>query len=218
MQQDKFFILALTHSTQRKEELILFWECIYPYLSCTPMTSSDALSFKICSSLGSGSVEVRILELPAYSGFTDFLGKIKDIYGDRGYGLYWVDSEGDEIMVKSIGDYDLALSRMAPAIKFHLNFMPQDSCRHPHGIACHHCKAKIIGFRYKCLTCPAYEQCATCESNGQHSEHRLIRIPKPEDVYSKALFKLLNKSVLSYDKENSGVHDMLNQFWTGEAP
>lgn len=39
----------------------------------------------------------------------------------------------------------------------------------------------IQGVRYKCLICPDYDLCATCEGKRIHDEHTMIRIPKPGD-------------------------------------
>lgn len=46
-------------------------------------------------------------------------------------------------------------------------------------IACDSCKKPIIGFRYKCITCPDFDLCSKCELLEAHPDHYLLRIPKP---------------------------------------
>merc|ERR1712047_233231 len=37
----------------------------------------------------------------------------------------------------------------------------------------------LTGPRYKCLVCPDYDLCATCEARGLHAHHKMIRLPAP---------------------------------------
>lgn len=46
-------------------------------------------------------------------------------------------------------------------------------------IACNSCNKLILGYRYKCITCPDYDLCCRCEMCEAHSEHFMLRIPKP---------------------------------------
>ncbi|XP_062532662.1 uncharacterized protein LOC134201555 [Bombyx mori] len=50
---------------------------------------------------------------------------------------------------------------------------------HHENIVCNGCKKPVYGFRYKCLTCPDYDLCSTCEVLEEHPNHYMIRIPKP---------------------------------------
>merc|ERR1712004_450095 len=36
-----------------------------------------------------------------------------------------------------------------------------------------------VGPRHKCLICPDYDLCATCEARGLHVHHKMIRLPAP---------------------------------------
>eukprot|EP00096_Caligus_rogercresseyi_P004921 TRINITY_DN1958_c0_g1_i1.p1 TRINITY_DN1958_c0_g1~~TRINITY_DN1958_c0_g1_i1.p1 ORF type:complete len:185 (-),score=17.33 TRINITY_DN1958_c0_g1_i1:29-562(-) len=176
------------------------------------MSQTDSLLVKICISSGNGSSEVHLLELSPSIGFEDLTNRITALCGP--HRLSWLDTEEDYILVNSDESLRLAFSQMdgrRSSIRFHVNTRPLN---HHRGLRCHGCKYPILGFRYKCLTCPNYEQCATCENSGSHEQHRFIRISKQEDKYSKSLFKLLNKCVASYDRENEGVHEMLNKFWS----
>ncbi|CAH1643941.1 unnamed protein product [Spodoptera littoralis] len=46
-------------------------------------------------------------------------------------------------------------------------------------IVCNSCNKSILGFRYKCITCPDYDLCSKCEMLEAHDQHYLLRIPKP---------------------------------------
>lgn len=49
------------------------------------------------------------------------------------------------------------------------------------GITCDSCDGIVKGMRYKCLTCPDYDLCESCESAHSHDEHPMIRIAAPND-------------------------------------
>ena len=51
------------------------------------------------------------------------------------------------------------------------------------GVVCDGCQmAPIVGPRYKCLMCPDYDLCKTCEGNGVHVEHDMIKITSPNSI------------------------------------
>lgn len=48
------------------------------------------------------------------------------------------------------------------------------------GVVCDGCQmAPISGPRYKCLMCPDYDLCRTCEASGVHVEHDMVKITTP---------------------------------------
>eukprot|EP00091_Calanus_sinicus_P024673 TRINITY_DN8998_c0_g1_i2.p1 TRINITY_DN8998_c0_g1~~TRINITY_DN8998_c0_g1_i2.p1 ORF type:complete len:146 (-),score=35.47 TRINITY_DN8998_c0_g1_i2:114-551(-) len=49
---------------------------------------------------------------------------------------------------------------------------------HP-GIICFCCHQQVKGFRYKCVICPNYDMCGSCESKAMHPAHDMVRIPSP---------------------------------------
>ena len=51
---------------------------------------------------------------------------------------------------------------------------------HP-GIVCDGCEGSIKGSRFKCMVCPDYDLCQTCEGKGLHSEHNMVKIMRPGD-------------------------------------
>merc|ERR1712107_715131 len=44
---------------------------------------------------------------------------------------------------------------------------------------CDGCDGPVVGTRHKCLVCPDYDLCATCEARGLHAQHKMIRLPAP---------------------------------------
>merc|ERR1712198_412316 len=49
---------------------------------------------------------------------------------------------------------------------------------HP-GIVCDGCDGPVLGPRYKCLACPDYDLCKSCEGRDLHSQHKMVRLPQP---------------------------------------
>ena len=49
---------------------------------------------------------------------------------------------------------------------------------HP-GVVCDGCDSPIQGPRFKCLVCPNYDLCRTCEGKGLHMQHDKMKIASP---------------------------------------
>lgn len=49
---------------------------------------------------------------------------------------------------------------------------------HP-GVVCDGCDKHIFGIRFKCVVCPNFDLCMTCETKGMHREHEMLRIATP---------------------------------------
>ncbi|GAB6029266.1 Sequestosome-1 [Chamberlinius hualienensis] len=50
-------------------------------------------------------------------------------------------------------------------------------------VACDGCDGPVIGFRYKCMQCPDFDLCMSCENKQIHAHHLFMRIPSPETDY-----------------------------------
>merc|ERR1719367_1646743 len=55
---------------------------------------------------------------------------------------------------------------------------PRSAQVHP-GVTCDGCEGPVLGPRYKCLTCPDYDLCGSCEARGLHVQHKMIRMSAP---------------------------------------
>merc|ERR1712018_408411 len=61
------------------------------------------------------------------------------------------------------------------------------------GVTCDSCDGSINGFRYKCMVCPDYDLCGSCESKGIHPGHNMIRIASPESTWPRHFMNRLNR-------------------------
>lgn len=61
------------------------------------------------------------------------------------------------------------------------------------GVQCDGCDSEIRGYRYKCIECPDFDLCFTCEMKKIHGDHMMIRIVRPLDVsvYTKFQFEFV---------------------------
>merc|ERR1712198_547748 len=106
--------------------------------------------------------------------------------------LSWVDEDGDEVAVASDEELEVALAALpGPVYKFRVRLAdtrksgsghgmarPKGGAVHP-GVICDGCDGPVQGPRYKCLTCPDYDLCGSCEARGLHVQHKMIRLPAP---------------------------------------
>lgn len=49
------------------------------------------------------------------------------------------------------------------------------------GVQCDGCDGDIRGYRYKCIECPDFDLCFSCEMKKIHGDHMMVRIVKPLD-------------------------------------
>merc|ERR1711963_1275075 len=105
--------------------------------------------------------------------------------------LSWVDEDGDEVVVTSDEELQVALTALTgPVYKLKAKVadkandeghpgMARRGQAHHHGVVCDGCDGPVVGPRHKCLVCPDYDLCATCEARGLHAHHKMIRLPAP---------------------------------------
>merc|ERR1711971_1168541 len=106
--------------------------------------------------------------------------------------LSWVDEDGDEVVVASDEELEVALAALpGPVYKFRVRLAdtrrdenhpgmacPKSGALHL-GIICDGCDGPVLGPRYKCLTCPDFDLCGSCEARGLHVQHKMIRLDAP---------------------------------------
>merc|ERR1712038_1183555 len=104
--------------------------------------------------------------------------------------LSWVDEDGDEVVVTSDEELQVALTALTGPVyklKVKLGDKAKDggnsgmarSAQVHWGVVCDGCDGAVVGPRHKCLVCPDYDLCATCEARGLHVHHKMIRLPAP---------------------------------------
>merc|ERR1712107_510330 len=104
--------------------------------------------------------------------------------------LSWVDEDGDEVVVTSDEELQVALTALTGPVyklKVKLGDKAKDggnsgmarSAQVHWGVVCDGCDGPVVGPRHKCLVCPDYDLCATCEGRGLHAHHKKIRLPAP---------------------------------------
>ena len=47
------------------------------------------------------------------------------------------------------------------------------------GVVCDGCEKSIYGKRYRCMECPDYDLCGSCEAQGKHNHHSMLKMTKP---------------------------------------
>jgi len=103
----------------------------------------------------------------------------------RNFTLYWSDDEDDDITITSDEDLVVAMTTMkGPVYKLFIKTGNKreervPSLLHP-GVLCDGCDGAVVGYRYKCLSCPDYDLCVVCEKEGKHPHHVMIRIVRQE--------------------------------------
>jgi len=74
-----------------------------------------------------------------------------------------------------------ACRRAAPEREFVILDPTSGSNPLHYGVQCDGCDGEIRGYRYKCIECPDFDLCFTCETKKLHAHHMMIRIVKPLD-------------------------------------
>jgi len=137
--------------------------------------------------------------------------------------LTWVDSEDEEVTIKSDEELVIALTEMeGPVYRLSLEYgcgavdvmdsvtpnawfgakvsgngqeqVAGNASGEEHpNVTCDGCEMPVVGFRYKCVQCPDYDLCGRCETKGLHPGHNLIRISAPGNAYPHHFFRRINK-------------------------
>lgn len=152
--------------------------------------------------------------------------------------IYIVDSEGDEIVISSDEELEIAQKEMFAPKRFNVKLLSskqekpsqkKDKTIH-FGICCDGCDGDIIGFRYKCIQCEDYDLCAQCEKALIHSHHYMIRMPQPlQWHHSRSLIhhlrKILKKNGVHFNKKHAsnentsqGIHSSIYPWLESYAP
>jgi len=148
-----------------------------------------SLSFKV-TLIKEDDQETRrfVLNEDTATSFSNIQQKITSIFpalDEREPVVSWLDDEGDEVRMANDEELKLALAAMSgPVVKLKVRLGGKKEGEqkagvvHP-GIVCDGCDGPVLGPRYKCLACPDYDLCKSCEGRGLHSQHKMVRLPQP---------------------------------------
>lgn len=84
------------------------------------------------------------------------------------------------IFIPAIGEIvSAALTSMGIEPQLYAESSGKNSSSIHVGVTCDACEGIVDGLRYKCMTCPNYDLCESCEAKHLHDEHPMIRIASP---------------------------------------
>ncbi|XP_069825262.1 sequestosome-1 [Dendropsophus ebraccatus] len=122
--------------------------------------------------------------------------KVTEVFqGLRGgsFQMFYRDEEGDLVAFSTDEELNMGLDMINDGV-FRLYIKEKRECKREHrahcgsengqnvvhpNVTCDGCEGPVVGNRYKCLICPDYDLCSTCEGKGIHKEHNMIMFPTP---------------------------------------
>lgn len=133
--------------------------------------------------------EIRRFQIPTdVSTSYDYLSKkLCDIFPALragNFSVFWKDPDGDHVsfstdeeQLEALGYVNDGLFKIYIVVKSETGTSDNDVI-HP-GVTCDGCQGPVCGPRYKCLVCPDYDLCKSCEGQGIHVEHDMMKIASP---------------------------------------
>lgn len=125
--------------------------------------------------------EIRRFNLDASATFATLAQRVKDITGKDTFRMLWKDSENDMVVLGC--DHELEAARqMSPKdllriyVKSARKAQVLDEKKIHKMVTCDGCEGQVAGTRYKCLECPDFDLCETCEGKSKHAEHDMMAI------------------------------------------
>uniref|UniRef100_A0A8C5PYA1 Sequestosome 1 n=1 Tax=Leptobrachium leishanense TaxID=445787 RepID=A0A8C5PYA1_9ANUR len=139
------------------------------------------------------------MELPtanALTGCDRLVKKVTEVFqGLRGcsFQMFYRDEEGDLVAFSTDEELNMAFAALNEDV-FRLYIKERRDCKRDHrahcgqegtqnlvhpNVTCDGCNGAVVGNRYKCLICPDYDLCSTCEGKGIHKEHNMIMFSTP---------------------------------------
>ncbi|CAD8112630.1 unnamed protein product [Paramecium sonneborni] len=98
------------------------------------------------------------------------------------YKLTYLDNENDEISLTCQEDLQVLIDEAHQTVKLYIVVPQQQKMIHSH-YKCDGCQtAPIVGTRFKCLECPNFDLCESCQFKNLHHNHKLFKISNPQEL------------------------------------
>ncbi|KAL3276682.1 hypothetical protein HHI36_012052 [Cryptolaemus montrouzieri] len=161
--------------------------------------SNSGINFKVYYMRGDFTEVKRFfVDADAVTSFVFMKEKLKSVFPNLSAGdfrITWKDTEGDHISISNDEDFITALTEMNDNPKvLYVNAEYKgfsEETPRQFQVFCDVCQKGITGYRYKCIECHDYDLCATCEGNGHHSEHMVLRLPNSSTPVAKLDRKMM---------------------------
>jgi len=125
----------------------------------------------------------------------------------KNFSVSWIDEDGDSVTIASDEELIIALTEMQGSLyKLHINVKgaragrgddeeDKEECRGEEhiGVTCDGCNGQVFGNRYKCLVCPDYDLCSSCEDKNLHPGHNMMRMTSSQGNWPHHFFRRLHK-------------------------
>ena len=190
--------------------------------------SDTTVAYKVTLKEVNCDPEVRrfVVDRDVSTSYTYLYEKLATIFPTlrrKDFKLTWSDGDGDTVTIRSDDELVIALTEMkgpiykmsveveaAAAKKVNLqegesSGSNSDGEEHS-GVLCDNCESTVVGFRYKCVTCPDYDLCGKCETKGLHPGHTMIRIATPQGAWPHHFYRKLHHMHDKMQKRSSSCH------------
>ncbi|XP_078371774.1 sequestosome-1-like isoform X2 [Oculina patagonica] len=156
-----------------------------------------ALSVKAYINPDTNQQEIRrfAIDEGASANYGYLRQKIEQVFPSvrgKAFKLFWKDEDNemitfssDDELVEALGSFNGDVFRVYvkaddqdATFDGETDGSEQTGPEHP-GVVCDSCDKHIFGVRFKCVVCPNYDLCVTCETKGAHKEHEMLRIATP---------------------------------------
>lgn len=126
----------------------------------------------------------------AYRSLETTIIQLNNNYRQGEFTLQYIDEDNDRVTFSSDIEFRAALQQVAPGTTMKVYVKPKtkqaektsaksdEPVVHPF-VTCDGCQGSVVGNRYKCMQCPDYDLCQSCSDKNLHSEHKMMKITRP---------------------------------------